>query len=399
MKASTPITAEMMRRAWSLAGRIVSEARAKAPAGFDPKAEAAEAEEAPPGIEADAELMDGVFARLGVSGGSGGTDRGERGEGRGESGGKGEKAAAKAGAAAAPAKGEKAEEKDDEEETEDEADKGSERSDEEKKEEAEEVTIELSPDQEAYVLQQVEGATAEFKEKLTAAEQRVAELEEQLQAPARQASERIHPLLLETDPAKIEETEKAYRAFESWATKHWDGYEAKREGEASYTAEEVRERYNEIKQQREELVPKAKQLVQQRALYTGAAEKVYPQLFDKRSPEHKVAQHILRECPELNQFPNVMILIGDAIEGEKVRIAKVKAEQAAAAAKGDGKGGKKFVLKKAAPKVPAGGGSGRSQVPAVKTAAKGAAMNVTSFVKRGGDRDALVHTIMEANIV
>lgn len=420
---SNPVLA--MREAWELAGRIVREARAGAPKNFDPQNAGASAPpqaaaEEKAGMEADGDLMAGVYERLGLSYSFGGNEKATAKQAEEEG-----AASSEEGAASAAAKGEKGKggkgAGEPEEEGEDSRDggEGSEGGEEEAEEqggkgegeqggEGEQEGDQDQEGQEEEGSPNVETVKAEYEEKLALAEQRIAELETDAKAGAPQLSGRVHPILLETDPAKIEALEKSYRDFEKWAAEHWDGYEATKEGEQSWTAEQIRRRAKEIEQEREEIIPQARQLVQARQHWDGVAVKAYPELKDARSKEYQVARKFLTLVPELKKLPNAMMLIGDMLAGERQRMARMKVRategkgakgakvNGAEKGKGaEGKGGKGAV----APKVPIGAGAGRTQVKGTQPAKVTGTVSAQNFVKRGGDHNALVQTIMEAGIV
>lgn len=403
------ITKALRDQAWRLAGEIVAEYRHQAPMGFDPKAEgaAAVAEADKDGLESNDEFMDAVTHRLGFSisknsRAGGDKEPADKEEVSGEpvhEGDAGEAAAAGDAAAAAESA----------EDGEQEAGDGGQEVEQEGTEETEGAEPELTEEEKALVERHVSAATNELQEKVTALETRNAELETAAKTAAPQVSGRVSPLFLTTDAKEIAKTEEGLKQFKAWALKHWDGYEpAEGETGPTYTGAEVREKFAAVDAELNEVIPAARQLMQQRAAWEPVVKKAYPELYDARTPEYKAAQGVLALCPELKQFPNAMMIIGDALRGERARkgaekqkaeMGKLKSGKAGEAAKAGSKAAAGAApAKKVAPKV-ATGASGGAGKPAAGMPNKSKEVSAHNFIKRGGDRNALVQTIMESNLV
>lgn len=267
------------------------------------------------------------------------------------------------------------------------------------------TTLELTPEQDTYLQQevasQVETATQELTARLAAAEAARAELETKVQTlGARPAAmpQGIHPLFMTDNPAEIAQRKQDLGTFKRWCQKNWDGYEAASEKEKSFTKEEIREAFGNVEQELTEVLPAVEQRFAMRARIDPVAKELFPALFDARSNEHKLMQQFLQSCPNIRLIPNYKILIGDALAGEAMRLAKAKAQGAA------GRGTKAEVVKgktiirvavKRAPAVPVGSHPGRngplSQAP---RRAKGAA-DVKGFVKAGATHAALVDVVSQ----
>jgi hypothetical protein len=188
----------------------------------------------------------------------------------------------------------------------------------------------------------------------------------------------IHPLLLAEKPEEVDAAEAQLAQFERWALKHWDGVDPSEDGkQPGYTAQQVRERYGALKEIRERMVPAAREALARRQQEEAAARRVYPELFDPARPEHNVLRNLLAIAPGLKAvIPNLHLVIGDALRGEKARQAAERARTAKPAA--------------AAPKVPARPRPAPAK-PAPRAAAEsGAEINAEKFMELGGDRAALV---------
>jgi hypothetical protein len=70
--------------------------------------------------------------------------------------------------------------------------------------------------------------------------------------------------------------------------------------------------------------PKKQQQLRQRYQSDRVAAQVYPQLFDKGSQDYQVANSVMQQLPGLINHPDRNLIIGDYLEGVKLRIAKDK---------------------------------------------------------------------------
>jgi hypothetical protein len=259
--------------------------------------------------------------------------------------------------------------------------------------EGEEEAPKLTKEQRAWVTAQIAAAAKEAEE----AKGRVTALETELKAARTKpmAVAELHPILAEDDPAKIEALDKHMQKFEAWCLENWDGTEAVQAdengkgGQPGYSKEAIRAQYAKVQEQRKNLIPQARALQAQRKEQEAAARKVYPELFDAKRPEHGVLTSILAQAPGLKAiFPNVWIVIGDALAGEKARLERAKAK--AKPGKPVAKPAKPGV--KGAPAKPSGGGL------SAKPQKKSSNVNAAAFMEMGGDRSALVKMLANAKL-
>lgn len=215
----------------------------------------------------------------------------------------------------------------------------------------------------------------------------------------------LHPVFMLNDDAKLAQREQEIMEFERWAAVNWDGTEeipasGDKPAVRAFTKEEVRARHAELQQERQTLIPRARQVLAAQRQYDAQAAEIYPELKDTKSEMSTTVNNILQRAPGLAAlFPNVRIIIADAIAGEKARLAKAKATSGAA------KGLKLKVgtsASKVAPKLPMGArpakpaAGGRSVKPA-DNIDEGAFVEMLS--KGSSDRDALVTLLGKTNLV
>lgn len=212
--------------------------------------------------------------------------------------------------------------------------------------------------------------------------------------------ENVNPLFFAEKPELIDELDRTYAEFERWAVENADGIEEKTDDagkvvQKGFTAKQIRSRLWEISELRKNLIPRARQAVAAQAQAREQARTVYPEIFDAKRPEAKAAENILRAAPVLKAiFPNVWVIIGDALVGERLRLSK-----AAGAARGAGSNGAKRPLPRVA--RAGGGGAGLSgsaaaglkRVQKQKQVRASGGVDVEKFMEGGGDRNALVAAI------
>lgn len=267
--------------------------------------------------------------------------------------------------------------------------------------EAEEVVApEFSPEQQAWLDAQTEAHTTALTEaetKLTESSKRVEELEAELAGANTQplAIANIDPLFLADSEADLVKADREMAAFEKWALQNWEGSEAvEAQGNIparpAYTAAQVRERYAEIRERRSRLIPAARQALEQRGTFDTAAKERFPNLFNPKHPDYRVAEAVLKQAPGLKAiFPNIKIFIGDSLRGEQVRLAEEKAKATKTAAT--------KAAVKVAPKTPVRSAPG-TKTKVAAPAPKGDEINAKTFMERGGDRNALVSMLTESSL-
>jgi outer membrane biosynthesis protein TonB len=150
-----------------------------------------------------------------------------------------------------------------------------------------------------------------------AQEQLRADLEDKSNTPAN--VQNVNPLLL-SDEAKVDEYDRYLADLEALAVKHWDGKED--ESGRSYSAEEIRSQYSEIRKMRSVLVPQARELARVRTANEQMAKQVHPELFDRKTEENRAMRHYLNRYPHLLSVPNIHMILGDAIKYERIRTQK-----------------------------------------------------------------------------
>ena len=210
-----------------------------------------------------------------------------------------------------------------------------EKSEDEDTEEAEEAP---APTQEK-LLRRIDKITAKRRE----AEERAEQLETELSdlrakidttPPVTLAPTPADPLADIETPEALEERIAIAKKVRKWALENLEGGTVTNaQGEEVYhEPAQVRQYLANADEMLTEHAPKRREWLNQRTTFVPEARTAYPALFKAGSPEQMVFRETLKAYPALKNMPNLELVIGDAIEGQKLRFARQQAAQKAASA-------------------------------------------------------------------
>lgn len=134
--------------------------------------------------------------------------------------------------------------------------------------------------------------------------------------------------------------------------------------------------------------PSRRSWLAQRETSVNEAKAAYPAFFTQGSAESKALRDILKQYPALGKYPNVELIIGDALVGQQARMARQEAQAKAQSAKTPASPSRKAPTP--APEPPKV--TGKAKVPA-KAVREGAALK--KVLEGSGDRDS-VASLMES---
>jgi hypothetical protein len=134
--------------------------------------------------------------------------------------------------------------------------------------------------------------------------------------------------------------------------------------------------------------PARKEWLSQRETSRAEAQAAYPAFFTQGSSESKALREILKQYPALGKYPNVELIIGDALVGQQARMARQEAQAKAKSASAPATSSRKAPTP--APEPPKV--TGKSKIPA-KTARDAASLK--KVLEGSGDRDS-VASLMES---
>jgi len=257
---------------------------------------------------------------------------------------------------------------DDDSDAESEEDKDDAEPEEEKEEEKNPVPEKL--------LKRIDKLTAkrrEAEERAETLESEVSELRAKLDAtvPIQITPTASDPLADVETPEQLEDRVATAKKIRAWAIKNLEGGTVQNAAgeDVYYEPSQVREYLATADELLTEHAPKRKEWISQRSAVMQEAKAVYPALFKAGTPEHESLVATLKAHPYLKGLPQLEMIVGDAIEGQKLRFARAEAAQKKAAAS---KTESKSPVKASNPPSPAKG----ARVPAQDIANREGARNL-----------------------
>lgn len=133
-------------------------------------------------------------------------------------------------------------------------------------------------------------------------------------------------------PEALEERVEVAKKVRKWAMQNLEGgtvTNAQGE-EVYYEPAQVRQFLANADEVLTEHAPKRREWLGQRQAFVPEARTAYPALFQAGSPEQAMLRDTLKAYPALKRMPNLELIIGDAIEGQKLRFARLQAKQSGA---------------------------------------------------------------------
>ena len=142
------------------------------------------------------------------------------------------------------------------------------------------------------------------------------------------------PLADVESPEALDERISIAKKVRKWALENLEGGTVTNaQGEEVYhEPAQVRQYLANADEMLTEHAPKRREWLTQRQTVLPEARTAYPALFQAGSPEQAMYRETLKAYPALKNMPNLEMVIGDAIEGQKLRFARQQAAQKAASA-------------------------------------------------------------------
>ena len=142
------------------------------------------------------------------------------------------------------------------------------------------------------------------------------------------------PLADVESPETLEERISIAKKVRKWALENLEGGTVTNaQGEEVYhEPSQVRQYLANADEMLTEHAPKRREWLTQRQAVLPEARTAYPALFQTGSPEQAMYRETLKAYPALKNMPNLEMVIGDAIEGQKLRFARQQAAQKATSA-------------------------------------------------------------------
>jgi len=194
----------------------------------------------------------------------------------------------------------------------------------------EEVLSETEEEEESLgVRKRIDKLTRQKKEAMERAEALERELND-AKAKLEQTADRPVAVANQSDPfsdvwdvTKLNDEWSKARNLKRWCEDNIDGCEV--DGK-EYSAEDVKQ----IKRRAEDAIdlhiPNRARFLQSYQQIKPVAEQLYPWWKDRSSAEYTAAQQVLRQLPQIASLPEYQVLIGDFIEGRRLRLERESAK-------------------------------------------------------------------------
>lgn len=174
----------------------------------------------------------------------------------------------------------------------------------------------------------------ELQSQLDALNTRLQQLESgKAEKPAEQPKQQGDPFANLKSLEEVQEKANEAQAVWDWGLKLLEETEDTfviddgKGGEEELSREDVRNITQRAQHTLQTVLPRRAQHIQQRDQFDQVAVEHYPWWKDQESVEFKEAQQMLAVFPELAQFPDINLSLGDLVEGRKARVARTKAAQ------------------------------------------------------------------------
>jgi hypothetical protein len=170
----------------------------------------------------------------------------------------------------------------------------------------------------------IDKLTRQKKEALEKAEALERELNDAKSKLDQAASERPVAVASSQDPfadvwdeGKLNDEYSKARNLRRWCEDNSDGCEV--DGK-EYSAEDVKQIRRRVEDALDLHIPNRARFLQNYKQIKPIAEQLYPWWKDRSSAEYTAAQQVLRQLPQISQMPEYQVLVGDFLEGRKLRL-------------------------------------------------------------------------------
>jgi len=193
----------------------------------------------------------------------------------------------------------------------------------------EEVLSESEEDESLGVRKRIDKLTRQKKEAMERAEALERELND-AKAKLEQTADRPVAVANQADPfsdvwdvTKLNDEWSKARNLKRWCEDNIDGCEV--DGK-EYSSDEVKQIKRRVEDAIELHIPNRARFLQSYQQIKPVAEQLYPWWKDRASAEYTSAQQVLRQLPQIASLPEYQVLIGDFIEGRRLRLERESAK-------------------------------------------------------------------------
>lgn len=119
------------------------------------------------------------------------------------------------------------------------------------------------------------------------------------------------------DEGKLNDEYSKARNLRRWCEDNSDGCEV--EGR-EYSADDIKQIKRRVEDALDLHIPNRARFLQSYKQIKPIAEQLYPFWKDRTSTQYTEAQQVLRQLPQLSQLPEYQVLVGDFLEGRRLRL-------------------------------------------------------------------------------
>ena len=170
----------------------------------------------------------------------------------------------------------------------------------------------------------IDKLTRQKREALEKAEALERELNETKSKLEQNQSERPVPVVNQTDPfadvwevSKLNDEWSKARNLKRWCEDNIDGCEV---GDKEYSSSEIKQIKRRVEDALDLHIPARARFLNSYKQIQPIAEQIYPFWKDRKSTQYTEAQAVLRQLPQLSALPEHQVLVGDFLEGRRLRM-------------------------------------------------------------------------------
>jgi hypothetical protein len=170
----------------------------------------------------------------------------------------------------------------------------------------------------------IDKLTRQKREALEKADALERELNETKTKLEQNQSDRPVPVVNQTDPfadvwdaKKLDEEWSKARDLKRWCEDNIDGCEI---GDKEYSSNEIKQIKRRVEDALDMHIPSRARFLNNYKQIQPIAEQIYPFWKDRKSAQYTEAQAVLRQLPQLSALPEHQVLVGDFLEGRRLRM-------------------------------------------------------------------------------
>ena len=170
----------------------------------------------------------------------------------------------------------------------------------------------------------IDKLTRQKREALEKADELERELNETKTKLEQNQSERPVPVVNQTDlfadvwdAKKLDDEWTKARDLKRWCEDNIDGCEI---GDKEYSSSEIKQIKRRVEDALDVHIPSRARFLNNYKQIQPIAEQIYPFWKDRKSAQYTEAQAVLRQLPQLSALPEHQVLVGDFLEGRRLRM-------------------------------------------------------------------------------